>query len=294
MRASAPSSRSSSMSAKPSPADPEPPAVPPPAPVADVEVTRWRGGRREALVDRVAEETPVAVQVNGEPHAVMLMSPCDLEDFALGFAFTEGLIERPQDLLLVETRALDDGIELDLCLPLRAPRRADAPVRSLPGRAGCGICGKAMIEDALRVPPPVPQGATIGRAAIARAAQALNARQPLNRETGGVHAAAWVGLDGAIIAVREDIGRHNALDKLIGARLRGHFPPGFVLLTCRASYEVVMKAAVAGIGLLAAFSAPTARAVRLAEHCQVTLAAFVRGADLVLYAHPSTLVDDIA
>ena len=262
-----------------------------PAPLTTVSVTRWRDGVCATVRDQVAEETPVAVLCNGEPHAVMLMSPADIADFALGFALTEGLISAPRELVLVEQRALDDGIEVDLIIPARLGLPAADQGRSLAGRSGCGLCGKRMLEDALRTPPPIASAPEVSRAAIARASAALARRQPLNQQTGAVHAAAWVDLAGEVIAVREDIGRHNALDKLIGARIKGDYPAGFALVTCRASYEIVMKAALAGIGIVAAVSAPTARAVRLAEVCQVTLAAFVRGPDLVIYSHAARIVD---
>ena len=262
-----------------------------PAPLTTVSVTRWRDGVCATVRDQVAEETPVAVLCNGEPHAVMLMSPADIADFALGFALTEGLIGAPRELVLVEQRALDDGIEVDLIIPARLGLPAADQGRSLAGRSGCGLCGKRMLEDALRTPPPITSAPEVSRAAIARASAALARRQPLNQQTGAVHAAAWVDLAGEVIAVREDIGRHNALDKLIGARIKGDYPAGFALVTCRASYEIVMKAALAGIGIVAAVSAPTARAVRLAEVCHVTLAAFVRGPDLVIYSHAARIVD---
>lgn len=278
------------MNAKPSRAEVSPsPSLP--APVAEVAVTRWRAGVRENVTDQLAEETPVAVLCNGEPHAVMLMSPADLDDFALGFALTEGLIEMPRELVLVEQRALADGVELDLVIPARLGQPQGESVRSMAGRSGCGLCGKRMVDDAMRTPPPVTTAPSVTRAAIAHASTMLAARQPINRATGAVHAAAWVDLAGAVIAVREDIGRHNALDKLIGARIKGQYPPGFALVTCRASYEIVMKAAMAGIGVLAAVSAPTARAVRLAHTCDVTLAAFVRGPDLVIYSHAERIVE---
>ncbi len=278
------------MNAKPSRAEVSPgPSLP--APVAAVAVTRWRAGVRENVTDQLAEETPVAVLCNGEPHAVMLMSPADLDDFALGFALTEGLIEMPRELVLVEQRALADGVELDLVIPARLGQPHGESVRSMAGRSGCGLCGKRMVDDAMRTPPPVTTAPSVTRAAIAHASTMLAARQPINRATGAVHAAAWVDLAGAVIAVREDIGRHNALDKLIGARIKGQYPPGFALVTCRASYEIVMKAAMAGIAVLAAVSAPTARAVRLAHTCDVTLAAFVRGPDLVIYSHAERIVE---
>jgi len=277
------------MSAQPSAAEARVVAAAP-APVTQVAVTRWRAGVREELDDQLAEETPVAVLCNGEPHAVMLMSPADLQDFAMGFALTESLIQAPRELVLVEQRALDDGIELDLIIPSRITAPAERP-RAMAGRSGCGLCGKRMLEDAMRMPPAVGAAPAVSRGAIARASAALAARQPINRVTGAVHAAAWVTLDGEVIAVREDIGRHNALDKLIGARIKGAYPAGFALVTCRASYEIVMKAAMAGIGVLAAVSAPTARAVRLAQACHLTLAAFVRGPDLVIYSHAERIVD---
>ncbi len=262
-----------------------------PAPLAEVEVTRWRDGAREHVIDQLAEETPVAVLCNGEPHAVMLMSPQDLQDFALGFALTEALINSPRELVMVEQRALADGVELDLVIPARLGTRPVEPPRVMAGRSGCGLCGKRMVEDAMRTPPAVHATTRVTRAAIARASTALAARQPMNRATGAVHAAAWVDLSGEVIAVREDIGRHNALDKLIGARIKGDYPAGFVLVTCRASYEIVMKAAMVGIAVVAAVSAPTARAVRLAQTCEITLAAFVRGPDLVIYTHAKRIVD---
>ncbi len=262
-----------------------------PAPVTPVAVTRWRDGVCAALTDQLAEETPVAVLCNGEPHAVMLMSPSDLQDFALGFALTEGLINQPRELVLVEQRALEDGIELDLIIPARIAGPASANQRAMAGRSGCGLCGKRMVEDAMRTPAAIVAAPVVSRAAIARASAMLAEQQPMNRATGAVHAAAWVDLAGEVIAVREDIGRHNALDKLIGARIKGAYAPGFALVTCRASYEIVMKAAVADIGVLAAVSAPTARAVRLAQACQVTLAAFVRGPDLVIYSHAERIID---
>ena len=203
----------------------------------------------------------------------------------------ENLIATPRDLVLVEQRALADGVEIDLIIPARLGLAGRDQPRVMAGRSGCGLCGKRMVEDAMRTPPPVTATTVVTRAAIARASAALATRQPINRATGAVHAAAWIDLNGAVIAVREDIGRHNALDKLIGARIKGDYPAGFALVTCRASYEIVMKAAMAGIAVLAAVSAPTARAARLAQTCQLTLAAFVRGPDLVIYSHAERIVD---
>lgn len=259
--------------------------------IVSLPVRRYRDGVAETIADRVAEEVPVAILCNGEPHAVMLLTPADLDDFALGFALTEGLIEQARQLVLVEQRVLEDGIELDLCLPVTVESMAARAPRALAGRSGCGMCGKRMLSEAMRVPAAVADGPRVDRAAILRAALAVGESQILNRETGAVHAAAWAALDGEVIAVREDIGRHNALDKLIGARARGHFPVGFLVMTSRASYEIVTKAAAAGITLIAAISAPTARAVRMASVCNVTLVGFVRGSDLVIYNDPGRIPD---
>jgi len=279
------------MSASRSPAEarPQDSAASLPAAVQAASVQRWRGGHREQVVDRLAEETPVALLRNGEAHAVMLLTPLDLEDFALGFALTEGLVDAPRELVLVETRVLEDGVVLDLTISTRRPPAAEAG-RALPGRTGCGLCGKRLLEDALRVPALLADGPAIPARALCRAAAALAERQPLSRDTGALHAAAWATLAGELVCVREDVGRHNALDKLVGARARGGFPPGFAVVTSRASYEMVLKAAVAGMPLLAAVSAPTARAVRLAASCNLTLAGFLRAGDFVLYSHPSRVV----
>ncbi len=266
-----------------------------PGAIATLPVRRYRDGVGETTLDRLAEEVPVAILCNGEPHAVMLLTPADLEDFALGFALTEGLIEQPRQLVLIEQRILEDGIELDLSLPVTPASNAAtaaASPRALAGRSGCGMCGKRMLSEALRVPPPVTDGPHIKRDALVRAAAAVADLQILNRETGAVHAAAWATLDGDVFAVREDIGRHNALDKLIGARARGRFPPGFLVMTSRASYEIVTKAAAAGISLVAAISAPTARAVRMAVACRVTLAGFVRGTGMVIYNDAGRILAD--
>jgi FdhD protein len=169
--------------------------------------------------------------------------------------------------------------------------RDDRRPRGLPGRSGCGICGTRLLEEVVKRPACVGDGLTIDNAALEIALSALQDRQPLNKATGATHAAAWALPDGALTLVREDVGRHNALDKLIGAMLRGGVDParGFALVTSRASYEMVTKAAVAGIGLLAAISAPTALAVDLARDCGLTLVGFVRPGRQVIYSHPHRL-----
>ena len=263
-----------------------------PAPAAAVPVQRWRDGAGAQYTDMLAEETPVAIVFNGHPHAVMLVSPADLDDFILGFCLTESIIDRPSELLRVDQRVLDDGIELRVAIPRARAGRLARSERGLAGRSSCGMCGKRMLDDAMRMPPRVTAAFTVSRQALTTAAAAMVAHQRLNAETGAVHAAAWADPRGAIVALREDIGRHNALDKLIGGLVKHGQPPGFLLMTSRASYEIVQKAAIAGVPVVAAISAPTARAVRLAEACNMSLIGFVRGADHVVYSHPERLLPD--
>lgn len=263
-----------------------------PAPSAAVPVRRWRNGERLEYVDTLAEETPVAIVINGHPHAVMLVTPGDLDDFILGFCLTESIIDQPCELLRVGRRVLDDGVELRITIPRTRAGRLARSERGLAGRSSCGMCGKRMLDDAMRTPPAVRSAFTLSRAALAKAAAALGAHQHLNAETGAVHAAAWADAGGDIVAVREDIGRHNALDKLVGALVARGQPPGFLLMTSRASHEIVQKAAMAGMPVVAAISAPTARAVRLATACNMTLLGFVRGDDHVVYSHPDRLLID--
>jgi FdhD protein len=251
--------------------------------------------------DRIAEEVPVALRYGGRAFAVMMATPRDLEDFALGFSLTEGLVDAPAQLTAIEVTERLEGIELAMTVAADAPvaRLGDADAqRLLPGRSGCGLCGTRELEEAVRVPPPV-QGDDAPRftlQALERAFAALPAHQPLNAATGAVHAAAWADADGNIVFAREDVGRHNALDKLVGALVRaglagaGGAPPGgMLLLTSRASYEMVAKAARAGIGFIAAISAPTALAVDLARGAGVCLVGFARPGGCNVYAHPERL-----
>jgi FdhD protein len=250
-------------------------------------VTEWRSGQARARTDWLADEVPVALVVNGISHAVMLASPVDLEDFALGFAFTEGLIETPTQLYSVEVQPAEEGIELQLQVAAACAWRLKERRRTLAGRTGCGLCGTDSLAQVRRQLAPV-ESAWAAPAALAHAQAELRARQALQQVTGATHAAAWCNVDGHVLLAREDIGRHNALDKLIGALLRDGGGPrnGFVAITSRASFEMVQKAAAAGIGMLAAVSAPTALAVRTASELGLALAGFVRGDDAVAYTFP--------
>lgn len=240
-------------------------------------------GIARPMRDQLAEEVPVAVHVDGAAFAVMMLSPSDLEDFAYGFALTERGIA-PGDIVGVRVRELLEGVELDIST--RHPAPLPAPARAMPGRSGCGMCGSRELEDVVRAPNPVAPGLAPAAGVLEAALAALPSHQPLNAATGAVHAAAWCDADGRVLLVREDVGRHNALDKLIGALLRQGVAPtdGFVLVTSRASYEMVTKAARAGMGTLVALSAPTALAVDLAQSCGLTLIAFARPTRHVRYA----------
>lgn len=248
-------------------------------------VRRWRNGRDEADQDCIAEEVPIAFVYNERPHVVMMATPRDLDDFALGFSLSEAVIARAVELGEVTTQTLLEGIELRVRVPAARADVLEQRQRNLTGRTSCGLCGAQALEDAMRQPPPVSGGPRIDARILQRALAQLDALQPLNAVTGATHAAAWARADGSIVLLREDVGRHNALDKLIGAMARAGEDPqrGFLVITSRASYEMVQKAATVGVTLMAAISAPTALAIHLAEETGVTLVGFARSASHVVY-----------
>lgn len=256
-------------------------------------VLRDRNGREDSARDLIAAEVPVAFVYNDAPFAVMMATPHDLEDFSLGFSLSEGLVRSASELRIDAIDTSLEGITLRLHIPAERADLLEQRQRNLQGRSGCGLCGTASIEAVLRPPPPVRADPRIQASAIERALRELQARQPLNALTGATHAAGWASRDGAIALVREDVGRHNALDKLIGALVTADVKTdaGFVVVTSRASYEMVMKTAQAGIALLVAISAPTALAIALAESARLTLVGFARDDGHVVYAHPHRLVD---
>ncbi len=256
-------------------------------------VERYDQGRAERTEDAIAEEVPVAMVYNGVSFAVMMMTPLDLEDFALGFSLSEGLVHRADQLGSIGVHLRMEGIELVMeVAELTLGQHLGAPQqRLLPGRSGCGLCGARTLEDAVRHPEPVGRGPRIDADTLQKALSALRAAQPINLATGSVHAAAWVDTRGRIMLVREDVGRHNALDKLIGAMLRSGIDPeaGFLLVTSRASYEMVIKATTIGITIMAAISAPTALGIHLARDTGLTLIGFARADRHVVYTHPQRL-----
>ncbi len=242
--------------------------------------------------DWVAEEVPVALQYNGLSHAVMLASPIDLEDFAYGFSLSEGLIDSAADLHDVEPQRTPQGIVLQIEIASRCVARLKERRRTMAGRTGCGLCGSESLEQAL---PAVPVAAAARRfeaRALERALHHLRDTQALQAATGATHAAAWCDAAGQVMLLREDVGRHNALDKLAGALARAGTDAGqgFIVVTSRASFEMVQKAARAGVGLLAAISAPTALAVSTAEQAGLCLVGFARGTDWVAYSHADRLI----
>ncbi|HYB51250.1 MAG TPA: formate dehydrogenase accessory sulfurtransferase FdhD [Burkholderiaceae bacterium] len=254
----------------------------------------WR--QRDGVFTRtdaaLAVEVPVALQYNGISHAVMLATPCDLEDFALGFSLSEGILEDAADLYHVDTHRDALGITVALDVAGGAFAALKERRRTLAGRTGCGICGTESLQQVLRpLPMLAPAQWQVSVAALATAGAALAGAQPLLQQTGATHGAAWCSLDGSVLHVREDVGRHNALDKLIGALRRAQIPTerGFVLITSRASVEMVQKAATAGVCMLAAVSAPTSLALEIAQRCGLTLIGFARGASFSVYTHQSRI-----
>ena len=241
----------------------------------------------------VAEEVPVAIVYNGRPHVVMMATPADFEDFAVGFTLAEGIVDKPAAIASLQVARFSEGVELQVEIPADAAERLAARERSFVGRTGCGLCGVQTIRDALRPVRDVADTGVIRADAIFAAEAALAERQTWNRETAAMHGAAWVRQDGEIEVLREDVGRHNALDKVIGALYRAGRDPaeGFILITSRASYELVQKAATAGIPLLAAVSRPTGLAIRLAEATGMTLIGLVRGGSGLIYTVPHRVLD---
>jgi FdhD protein len=239
----------------------------------------------------VAEETPVAIHYNGIAHAVMMATPLDLEDFAVGFSVAEGVIGSLGDVKEISAAQRDDGIALEIALAPAALHRflQHHRRRSLRGHTSCGICG---LQDLTDLPPAapshVPRARLISHSALQRALDGLRALQPLSARTHGAHAAAWINLAGALVVVREDVGRHNALDKLVGAALRNSIDvaSGLCLITSRCSFEMVQKAVAAGMPAVVAISAPTALAIRTAQAAGLTLLTLDRSCGYLIYAAP--------
>lgn len=238
-----------------------------------------------ATIESVAAEVPVALVYNGTSHVVMMATPQDLADFALGFSLSEGILRRPGELGEIEIVGTHSGIEARLQIDRRRASVLDIRRRNLAGRTGCGICGVDSLEAAMRPLPKLKPSAAPSAEAVRRALATLPAAQRINSETHSVHAAAFASLDGTILMLREDVGRHNALDKLIGGMANAGIDAaaGFALITSRCSMEMVQKAVTIGIPTLIAISAPTTLALKLAQDAGLRLIALARADSLTIY-----------
>ncbi|NOR18595.1 MAG: formate dehydrogenase accessory sulfurtransferase FdhD [Xanthomonadales bacterium] len=259
-----------------------------------VPVLNWKQGDQESRNDEIAAEVPVALTYNKRSHVVMMATPTELEDFAVGFSLTEGIIKQPADILDSSVIQREKGLELAITVNQQCFEGLDSQRRNLVGRTGCGLCGAESLDQAMHHPAAVGSRVSINHAALQNAIQCLNDHQPLQAATGALHGAAWCNIEGEILSVREDVGRHNALDKLIGHLSRSAFDPatGFVLVSSRASYEMVYKAAAVGMEILVAVSAPTTLAIDFAHRSGMTLVGFARPGRHNVYTFKSRIHDD--
>jgi FdhD protein len=262
-----------------------------PTSVACLPRTASRAGQLVPGQRLIPEETAIAFVYNGSSHAVMMATPSDLEDFAAGLSLTEGIVQSAEDISDLEIVSSELGVELRMWISETRMAPYSTRRRQLAGPTGCGLCGIESLDEASRPARPVGDGLHITPEAISAAMAALSPAQVLNRETRAVHAAAFWQPGKGIVAVREDVGRHNALDKLAGSLARRQIDgrSGIVLLTSRVSVEMVQKTAILGASILVAVSAPTALAVRVAEACGMTLVAIARGQDFEIFSHPKRI-----
>ena len=256
--------------------------------VARLPRTASRAGHLVAGQRLIPEEMAIAFTFNGSTHAVMMATPADLEDFAVGLSVTEGIIEAVEDISDLEVVSSDFGVELRMWIPEARMAPYSTRRRHLAGPTGCGLCGIESLSEAAHPARRVGAGLHLAPEAICAAMAALPPAQMLNRETRAVHAAAFWQPGKGVVAAREDVGRHNALDKLVGSLARHQIDggSGIVLLTSRVSVEMVQKTAILGASILVAVSAPTALAVRVADACGMTLVAIARGQDFEIFSHP--------
>jgi FdhD protein len=261
------------------------------------DVIEWQAGVEQQKQDCLAEETPVALVYNGVSHAVMLATAQDLDDFALGFSLSEGIVDNVSELYGVEVQNHANGIELHCEIATERFVHLKERRRTLAGKTGCGLCGAESLAQAVRYPKPLQQEALFKSSNLCHGVRSIKARQVLQLRTGATHASAYATAEGEISIVREDVGRHNALDKLIGALAKkttndlSYHGAGFIITTSRASFEMVQKTASAGVAMLVAVSAPTGLAVRVAEACGLTLVGFARDNRYVVYSHNQRILN---
>ena len=262
------------------------PALPP---FAEAMPLAWRGGEPQRLRRAIPEETPVALTFDGTSYAVMMATPSDLTDFAIGFAITEDVIDAPGDIESLEIVEAGEGIEARMWLKPEVSQRQRARRRSILGPTGCGLCGSESIEQALKPVRTVESAFKMRPGELSKAMSALQEKQALNARTHAVHAAGLY-VDGGI-SVREDVGRHNALDKLIGSEFLAGAPMNqcVVLLSGRIGFELVQKCVVAGIPVLAAVGAPSSLAVETARRFRVTMVGFLRNERFNIYTGPERI-----
>ena len=263
------------------------------ASLKELDAIKWTlDGGRSLERNTVAEEVPLALVYNGEPFAVMMLSPTDLDDFVVGFSYSEGVVDKVSDVAAIEYVESEKGISAYMSIPNRYAKRITQRKRSLAGRSGCGICGEETIETVMGRTEVVSNEVRIPSASVQKAIRSLNELQTLNKEAGTLHGAAWSDLYGCIKLLREDVGRHNALDKLIGALMSdsgGVATSGFVLMTSRASYELVAKCSRANLAVMVAVSGPTTLAINTANQSGVTLIGFARDGRQTIYANEARI-----
>jgi FdhD protein len=258
-----------------------------PLPLFQARRAAWRDRSTQHDIRLVPEETAIAFVYDSAGEAVMMATPQDLEDFAFGFSKTEGIITTSSDILSLQIVPAVSGIELRMELAEARRELAFRRRRQRAGPAGCGLCGIESLAQAMRALPAVATDFTLNRSEIVEGMRLLNEAQDLNHKTHAVHAAGFYRPQAGAIVVREDVGRHNALDKVAGALVRtGNTADGLVLLTSRVSVELVQKAAMMGAAVLAAVSAPTALSLRVAEETGICIVGIVRGDEMEIFTHP--------